>query len=81
MLMTNMQDNICQRVLKNTQDPALHISARRVFTNTQIYIATSRVLTNMKDPVSQICTLIVHCTRRNLTNRLNPSSQIHKAEN
>ena len=59
MLMTNMQDNICQRVLKNTQDPALHISARRVFTNTQIYIATSRVLTNMKDPVSQICTLIV----------------------
>ena len=57
--MTNMQDNICQRVLKNTQDPALHISARRVFTNTQIYIATSRDLTNMKDPVSQICTLIV----------------------
>ena len=74
MLMTNMQDNICQRVLKNTQDPALHISARRVFTNTQIYIATSRVLTNMKDPVSYLC------TGRNLTNILDPSSQIHKAE-
>ena len=53
-LMTNMQDNICQRVLKNTQDPVLYISERRVFTNTQIHIATSRVLANMKDPVSQI---------------------------
>ena len=75
-----MQDSICHRVLKNIQDPALHIAAsskESFYKHTNIY---SDIKSPDKYEGSCITNMYIDCTRRNPTNMLDPSSQIHKAE-